>query len=66
MVITQIGSRFVVESAQGRLNILNEKSLVYNMKRLFNWKKSDITKLIEVLGQYGKVTIDSNGQAKVA
>ena len=55
--ITQINNRFVVETSNGKLHILNRKSLIWNLKRVFNIKGQD--------GRDIMTNLDSNGYIEV-
>jgi hypothetical protein len=57
MLITQVNNRFVVEVDGGRMHILNEKSLVWNLKHVFKWKKAEIKGLIAELSVVKRVKI---------
>lgn len=57
MKITQSNNRYVIELANGRLHILNRKSLVWNLKHVFNIK-----------GEQGKdvmKSLDATGHAEI-
>ena len=57
MKITQINNRYVVDLADGRIHILNRKSLIWNLKNVFGIK-----------GEQGKDVmkcLDANGQVEI-
>lgn len=43
--ITQINKRYVVDCADGRIHILNEKALKWNLKHVFGFTKAQIDKV---------------------
>lgn len=49
MTITQVGSRYCVETKAGRLHVLNEKSLKWNLKHVFKMNAKQISAVFEVL-----------------
>jgi hypothetical protein len=49
--ITAIGARFVVESQDGRINILNERSLKWNLKHMFGFTGEEVLTVMVLLGQ---------------
>jgi hypothetical protein len=49
--ITAIGSRFAVESSDGRLNILNERSLKWNLKHVFGFTGEEVLTVMVLLGE---------------
>jgi hypothetical protein len=57
MKITMVGSRYCVKTELGRLHVLNQKSLEWNLKRVFGMKKSEIAGVVLVLNRVGVVTI---------
>jgi hypothetical protein len=58
MKITQINNRYMVVTKDGKFHILNRKSLIWNLKNVFNIK-----------GEQGKQimrSLDAMGTAEVA
>lgn len=51
--ITQIGARFVVECPNGRINILNERSLKINLKHVFFMESREIADIVSMLSDDG-------------
>jgi len=61
VTITQVGSRFAVDTTgkdANRLNILNQHSLVWNLKHVFGLKKSEINQVLSALSTSEKVVIE--------
>ena len=57
MKITQINNRYVVELESGRLHILNRKSLIWNLKNVFDIKGEQGKCIMRDLDLFGQVTI---------
>jgi len=57
MKITQVNNRYVVETEAGRLHILNRKSLVWNLKRVFNYDHTQVTCLMAELDRLGTIEV---------
>lgn len=57
MKITQTNNRYVVELDNGRLHILNRKSLVHNLKHVFGIKGEQGKDVMKQLDQNGSVVI---------
>jgi hypothetical protein len=57
MKITQVNNRFVVETVEGRLHILNEKSLRWNLKRVFGRNAAEVAKIVMILKDVGTIEI---------
>lgn len=57
MKITVYANRYVVETTEGRLQVLSRKALIWNLKHVFNIK-----------GEQGKTimrSLDETGEARV-
>jgi len=57
MKITQINNRFLVETPDTRLHMLNEKSLTYFLKNQLKLNKVQRIELLNQLDEYGSVTL---------
>jgi hypothetical protein len=57
MTITQTNNRYVVETEAGRLHILNENSLRWNLKKVFGFKPTQIAGIFKALATNGSVQI---------
>jgi hypothetical protein len=59
MKITMVGNRFVVETDAGRLHVLNEKSLRWNLKRVFGYTALQAAAIVKELSEVGSVEVAS-------
>lgn len=57
MKIVQVNNRYFVETAEGRLHVLNEKSLRWNLKKVFGFSALQTASIVRQLNQYGKVEL---------
>ena len=55
--ITQINNRYVVETPDGRVHILNKKSLEWNLKYVFNYTKEHTRAVVVHLESHGKIGV---------
>ena len=51
------GVRYYVDYPEGRLHILNERSLVWNLKRVFGLSEDDLKIVMYGLNENGKVSV---------
>lgn len=63
MKITQINNRYVVETTDGRMHILNRKALIWNLKHVFNIKGEQGKSVMKCLDADGQITINLNKAA---
>lgn len=63
--ITQINDKYVVESPSGRVNILNLKSLKWNLKHVFGLTGQDVLAIVVSLSDDGVTnhTVEINLEA---
>lgn len=57
MTITQINKQYVAETINGRIHILNRKSLIWNMKYVFNLKGKEGMAVMKRLDLNGYVEV---------
>lgn len=57
MKITQVNNRFFVETAEGRLHVLNEKALRWNLKKVFGLSAPTVAEIVYKLSTNGTVTV---------
>lgn len=57
-VMSTKGIRYYVDSSEGRLHILNEQSLVWNLKRVFSISPEDTKHVVEELYRCGAVIVE--------
>lgn len=55
--ITQINNRFLIETPDHKLHILNRKALIWNMKNVFNLKGEEGKTIMTILDKNGNVEI---------
>jgi hypothetical protein len=58
MKITQTNNRYVVETEAGRLHILNEKSLRWNLKHVLRLTPKQVKVVVWELENIGEVIIE--------
>lgn len=63
MKITQSFNRYVVETNDGRMHILNRKALIWNLKHVFNIKGEQGKDVMKSLDATGQVEINLNKAA---
>lgn len=63
MKITQSNDRYVVETSDGRMHILNRKSLIWNLKHVFGIKGEQGKSVMKSLDATGQVEINLNKAA---
>jgi hypothetical protein len=57
MKITQVNNRYYIETAQGRLHVLNEKSLRWNLKHTFGYSGLQAASVVKALAEIGTIQI---------
>lgn len=57
-VMSTKGTRYYVDHPEGRLHILNERSLVWNLKRVFGVSAEDTKGILNELYAFGAVRIE--------
>lgn len=58
LVITQYGSRYDVDTGDGRLHILNLNSLKWNLKHIFKFKPREIKQVLIAIQAEGRVVVE--------
>lgn len=52
------GIRFYMDYPEGRLHILNERSLIWNLKKVFGFDASEATILLSSVMMNGSVSVE--------
>jgi len=61
VTITQVGNRYAVDTTgkhASRLNVLNQASLVWNLKHVFGLRSTEIKQVLNALNTNNKVCIE--------
>lgn len=59
MKITVYANRYVVETTEGRLQVLSRKALIWNLKHVFNIKGEQGKTIMKQLDETGEARVEA-------